>query len=407
MGAAAAQLQTGIPDPSPAGGHRHPPRPRAQPQGPDRLTIPHGQFTVITGVSGSGKSTPRLRYPVRRGPAALSGVPQRLCPPVRPARRPRGCGRHLRHPAHGGHRAAHQPRRGQEHRRHPDGDPPLPAPALCEARHPVLPGLRPAHPPPGARRDPGPDPARLRRAPGRPAGPPGGGPQGDLPGAGPWARGQGFATLRVDGEPVAHRTPGRAGPLPRARHRPAGGGADGWPRRPRPNCAPCSAWPWVTARAWCGWRRSSGGGWGAGRDLFHRAAPAPVRARLPGAGPAALPLQLQARLVPQSASAPAPGCRASTPEQSGEEDRWLEDPAAVGALCPARSCRGARLRREALAVRFRGRSIADLSALTVDQAAEALAGLDLDRAGGGHGPGPAGGGAAAGSASCARWAWAI
>ena len=38
-------------------GHRHPPRPRAQPQGPERLPSPTSKLTVITGVSGSGKST--------------------------------------------------------------------------------------------------------------------------------------------------------------------------------------------------------------------------------------------------------------------------------------------------------------------------------------------------------------
>ena len=65
------------------------------------------------------------------------------------------------------------------------------------------------------------------------------------------------------------------------------------------------------------------------------------------------------------------------PEQSGEEERWLADPAGSEPL-PCPSCRGLRLRREALAVRFHDRSIADLSALTLDQATEALTGLDLD-----------------------------
>ncbi len=66
-------------------------------------------------------------------------------------------------------------------------------------------------------------------------------------------------------------------------------------------------------------------------------------------------------------------------EQTGEEEQWLEprpDTGAEHAPCPA--CHGARLNPEALAVTFRGRSIAELSALTVDQAAAAIAAWDLD-----------------------------
>jgi len=63
-------------------------------------------------------------------------------------------------------------------------------------------------------------------------------------------------------------------------------------------------------------------------------------------------------------------------EQTGEEDAWLDTEAAETATCP--SCRGARLNPQALAVRFRDRSIADLASLTVDQAAAFVAGLRLD-----------------------------
>jgi excinuclease ABC subunit A len=52
-------------------------------------------------------------------------------------------------------------------------------------------------------------------------------------------------------------------------------------------------------------------------------------------------------------------------EQTGEEGQWLE--AETDAVCP--SCDGRRLNPEALAVRFRGLSIAALSALTVREAA--------------------------------------
>jgi excinuclease ABC subunit A len=60
-------------------------------------------------------------------------------------------------------------------------------------------------------------------------------------------------------------------------------------------------------------------------------------------------------------------------EQTGEENAWVETGAA--ATCP--DCHGRRLRPEALAVRFRSRNIAALSALTVADAAELLDGLTL------------------------------
>ncbi|MGB1111327.1 MAG: excinuclease ABC subunit A, partial [Gammaproteobacteria bacterium] len=63
-------------------------------------------------------------------------------------------------------------------------------------------------------------------------------------------------------------------------------------------------------------------------------------------------------------------------EQSGEEDAYLSrDENEPDRVCP--ECHGARLRPEALAVRFHGHSIASLSALGVDQAHEFFAGLVL------------------------------
>ncbi len=63
-------------------------------------------------------------------------------------------------------------------------------------------------------------------------------------------------------------------------------------------------------------------------------------------------------------------------EQSGDEDQWQAADAVESKTCP--SCQGARLNPRALAVRFRDRSIADLSALTVDQAGAFVAQLRLD-----------------------------
>jgi len=66
-------------------------------------------------------------------------------------------------------------------------------------------------------------------------------------------------------------------------------------------------------------------------------------------------------------------------EQTGEEDQWLERVPGTGeAQAPCPACHGARLNPEALAVRFRGRSIAELSALSVAEAATALAELELE-----------------------------
>ncbi len=62
-------------------------------------------------------------------------------------------------------------------------------------------------------------------------------------------------------------------------------------------------------------------------------------------------------------------------EQTGEEEYWLENTDAAG---PCASCNGARLNPVALAVKFRGRSIAELANLTIDELARFLEGLELD-----------------------------
>nr|WP_242479463.1 excinuclease ABC subunit UvrA [Lamprobacter modestohalophilus] len=62
-------------------------------------------------------------------------------------------------------------------------------------------------------------------------------------------------------------------------------------------------------------------------------------------------------------------------EQSGEEGQWLASDGGSQAPCP--SCQGQRLRPEALAVTFRERSIAELSALSVTDAGKHFATLTL------------------------------
>ena len=46
------------------------------------VELPRDKLIVFTGLSGSGKSSPGLRHHLRRGPAPLRRVAQRLRPPV-------------------------------------------------------------------------------------------------------------------------------------------------------------------------------------------------------------------------------------------------------------------------------------------------------------------------------------
>ncbi|HEV7556246.1 MAG TPA: excinuclease ABC subunit UvrA, partial [Kofleriaceae bacterium] len=62
-------------------------------------------------------------------------------------------------------------------------------------------------------------------------------------------------------------------------------------------------------------------------------------------------------------------------EQTGDEVWWNEWYGDAEEPCP--ECKGARLNREALAVRFRGRSIAELAQFAVGDAARLIAGFDL------------------------------
>ena len=90
----------------------HPQRARAQPQ-EHRRRDPARPLHRGHRRLGLGQVHPRLRHPVRRGPAPLPGIAERLRAPVRAGGLAPGRRRDLRHPADGGDRAAHQPRRPQ------------------------------------------------------------------------------------------------------------------------------------------------------------------------------------------------------------------------------------------------------------------------------------------------------
>ncbi len=100
------------------------------------------QFTVITGVSGSGKSTLAFDILFAEGQRRYLESLNAYARPVRAALVASGRRRHLRHPAHRGDRATHQPRRAQEHGGHSHRDLSLLTAALRQAGCAVLPRLR-------------------------------------------------------------------------------------------------------------------------------------------------------------------------------------------------------------------------------------------------------------------------
>ena len=63
------------------------------------LSIPHNQFTVVTGRFRFGEILARLRHDLRRGPAALRGIALGLCPAVSGADGKARRGRYRRHRA--------------------------------------------------------------------------------------------------------------------------------------------------------------------------------------------------------------------------------------------------------------------------------------------------------------------
>ena len=211
------------------------------------VEIPRDKFTVITGVSGSASP----RWPSTSSStkaSAATGIAQRLRPRHRAACRQARRGRHLRHPAHGRHRAAHQPRRTQVHRGHDDRDPSLPAPALRQARHAVLSRLQRRRRAAEHRPDRGPPAARAQGRAHRPPGPAGHRAQGLLHRPAKWAGARATRTCASTVSSFPWRR-GRAWIV--TRNTPSScRWRTWWSIRPtRPSCAPRSRARWRTARA--------------------------------------------------------------------------------------------------------------------------------------------------------------
>ena len=274
------------------------PRARAQPE-EHRRRHPARQVHRGHRRLGLGQVHARLRHRVRRGPAPLPRVAQRLRAPVRAAGLEARRRRDLRHPAHGGDRAAHQPRRLEVHRGHADRDPPLPAPAVREARHAVLPRVRRADRAAERRRDRGaPDEGAARPRPSRCWRRWSSTARASTPTSPSGRSARRVSHLRVDGEYLPTKRLAAPRPLPRAHHRAAGGArcvVDA--RTTRSSCAHARRRRRSrSARAWC---TSAAGGWGDARDadLLDQARLPLVRPQLPRARPAPLLVQLEARLV--------------------------------------------------------------------------------------------------------------
>ena len=278
------------------------------------VEIPRDKFTVITGVSGSGKSTwPSTSSSTKASAATWNRSTPTPAPSCsRPASRR---GRHLRDPAHGRHRAAHQPWRTQVHRGHDDRDPSLPAPALRQAGHAVLPRLQ----------------RRRRAAEHRPdRGPPAARAQGEHIGLlaplvtarkgyytdlAKWAGARDHSHLRVDGQfiPVAR---GRAWTLQGTHHRAAGGGRGGRSgqrgRTARRGQERAGERPGRDVRGLAGQQAARGAGQRpAATTLLGQARLPVLRHQLPEPDPRLFSYNSSTAGAP-AASAPACSCRAST-----------------------------------------------------------------------------------------------
>ncbi len=142
----------------------HPQRARAQPQKHRRQCSPRQVHRHHRHQRQRQKHT-GIRHFVRRRPAPLSRIAERLCAPVRSTGLTPRRGRDLWDSTNRCHRTAHQPRRTQEHGRDRHGNLSFPAPAVREARHAILSRLQ--HPDPAA--DPRGDPRKADEGLSRPA----------------------------------------------------------------------------------------------------------------------------------------------------------------------------------------------------------------------------------------------
>ena len=208
---------------TPSGGtalHRDSRRPRAQSQ--ERRCEPRAQSIHRDHRRfGQRQEHPGVRHPVRGGPTALPRVSQRLRPAVRAACIAAGCGRHLRHPAHRGDRAAHQPRRTQEHGGNAHRDLSLPAPAVREAGRAVLPCLRSSHRTPICGRDSRAPAQGVSRQEHHSAGAAHRGAQGFVYGPRQMGARQGLCSSASRRQPAAHGEMAAARPIHRAQYRTA------------------------------------------------------------------------------------------------------------------------------------------------------------------------------------------
>ena len=178
-----------------------------------------------------------------------------------------------------------------------------------------------------------------------------------------WAARKGWFVLRVDGEPVGDRAPGRAWTASASTPSTCRWVRSRSARRRGRSCAPCSTRRWTWARAWCGWCGSPRGAWGA-------ETPYSTQRACPGCG-RAFPEPDPRLFSYNSKHGWCPACLGTglaipgfDGEQTGEEDQWLEPATERAGRLPRLPGRPAQPRGPGGALP--GRSIADLSALDRD-----------------------------------------
>ena len=117
------------------------------------LDIPRDSLVVFTGLSRLGQVEPRVRHDLRRGPAPLRRVAERLRPPVpRPGRPPRRRLHRGPEPRGVDRPEVDQPQPAVDGR-HDHRDPRLHAPAVGAHRRAALPRVRRGHPAPDGAAD--------------------------------------------------------------------------------------------------------------------------------------------------------------------------------------------------------------------------------------------------------------